>query len=42
MKLMNHVKAGVSGEVVAVYAENGAAVQRGQALFAIVASGSSR
>ena len=36
MKLMNHVKASVSGEVVAVYCENGVAVQKGQALFAIV------
>jgi biotin carboxyl carrier protein len=35
MKLMNHVKAGVGGEVVAVYCENGVAVQKGQALFAI-------
>ena len=41
MKLMYHVKADVSGEVVAVYAENGVAVQKGQALFAIVPSGSS-
>ena len=31
MKLMNHVKAGVSGEVVAVYVENGVAVQKGRA-----------
>ena len=36
MKLMNHVKASVRGEVVAVYCENGVAVQKGQALFAIV------
>jgi acetyl-CoA carboxylase biotin carboxyl carrier protein len=35
MKLMNHVKAGVSGEVVAVYCDNGVAIQKGQALFAI-------
>ncbi len=41
MKLMNHVKADVSGEVVAVYCENGVAVQKGQALFAIAPSGSS-
>jgi acetyl-CoA carboxylase biotin carboxyl carrier protein len=41
MKLMNHVKAGVSGEVVAVYCENGATVRKGQALFAIAPSGSS-
>ena len=36
MKLMNHVKAGVAGMVVAVLVENGAAVQKGQALFEIV------
>ena len=41
MKLMNHVKAGVGGEVVAVYCENGVAVQKGQLLFAIAPSGSS-
>jgi acetyl-CoA carboxylase biotin carboxyl carrier protein len=41
MKLMNHVKAGVTGEVVAVYCENGVAVQKEQALFAIAPSGSS-
>ena len=41
MKLMNHVKADVSGEGVAVYCENGVAVQKGQALFAIAPSGSS-
>jgi acetyl-CoA carboxylase biotin carboxyl carrier protein len=41
MKLMNHVKARVSGEVVAVYCENGVAVQKDQALFAIAPSGSS-
>jgi acetyl-CoA carboxylase biotin carboxyl carrier protein len=41
MKLMTHVSAGVSGEVVAVYRQNGAAVQKGQALFAIAPSGSS-
>jgi acetyl-CoA carboxylase biotin carboxyl carrier protein len=41
MKLMNHVKAGVSGEVVAVFCDNGVAVQKGQALFAIAASRSS-
>jgi acetyl-CoA carboxylase biotin carboxyl carrier protein len=41
MKLMNHVKADVSGEVVAVYCDNGVAVQKGQALFAIAPSGSS-
>ena len=41
MKLMNHVKAGVSGEVVAVYVENGVAVQKGEPLFAIAPSESS-
>jgi acetyl-CoA carboxylase biotin carboxyl carrier protein len=35
MKLMNHVKAGVAGDVVAVYAQNGGSVRKGQALFAI-------
>jgi len=39
MKLMNHVKAGASGDVVAVYGENGVAVKKGQALFAIAPSG---
>ena len=38
MKLMNHVKAGVGGEVVAVFVENGVAVEKGQALFAIARS----
>ena len=41
MKLMNHVKAGVGGNVVAVYCENGATVRKGQALFAIAPTGSS-
>jgi acetyl-CoA carboxylase biotin carboxyl carrier protein len=41
MKLMNHVKARVGGEVVAVYCENGVAVQKDQALFAIAPSESS-
>lgn len=36
MKLMNHVKAGAPGEVVAVFVENGVAVQAGEALFAVV------
>jgi acetyl-CoA carboxylase biotin carboxyl carrier protein len=36
MKLMNHLKAGVSGTVVAVYGENGVAVEKGERLFAIV------
>jgi acetyl-CoA carboxylase biotin carboxyl carrier protein len=35
MKLMNHVKASVSGEVIAVYCDNGVAVRKDQALFAI-------
>lgn len=35
MKLMSHLKAGVSGEVVAVLAENAQAVDRGDPLFAI-------
>lgn len=36
MKLMTHVKAGVAGEVVAVYVDNGVAVSKGAPLFAIV------
>jgi biotin carboxyl carrier protein len=39
MKLMNHVKAGISGTVVAVYGENGVAVRKGEALFAIAPDG---
>ena len=39
MKLMNHVKAGIAGTVVAVYGDNGVAVQKGQPLFAIVPAG---
>jgi acetyl-CoA carboxylase biotin carboxyl carrier protein len=39
MKLMNHLKAGVAGEVVAVYGDNGAAVRKGEPLFAIVPLG---
>jgi acetyl-CoA carboxylase biotin carboxyl carrier protein len=35
MKLMNHLKAGVGGTVVAVYGVNGVAVEKGQPLFAI-------
>jgi acetyl-CoA carboxylase biotin carboxyl carrier protein len=35
MKLMNHLKAGVAGTVVAVYGRNGEAVQQGEPLFAI-------
>jgi acetyl-CoA carboxylase biotin carboxyl carrier protein len=41
MKLMNHVKASVSGEVVAVYCENGVVVRKDQALFTIAPSESS-
>ena len=41
MKLMTHVKSGVSGEVVAVCVENGVAVRKGEPLFAIASSGSS-
>jgi len=41
MKLMNHVKAGVGGEVVAVYGTDGVAVHKGQVLFAIDPAGSS-
>jgi acetyl-CoA carboxylase biotin carboxyl carrier protein len=40
MKLMNHVKAGVAGEVLNVYGANGASVHKGEALFAIAPSGS--
>lgn len=40
MKLMNHVKAGISGVVVGVYGENGVAVRKGQALFAIAPAAS--
>ena len=40
MKLMSHLKAGVSGRVVAVYGENGVAGEQGQPLFAIARSGS--
>jgi acetyl-CoA carboxylase biotin carboxyl carrier protein len=35
MKLMNHLKAGVGGTVVAVYPDNGVAVSKGDPLFAI-------
>lgn len=41
MKLMNHVKAGVAGVVVAVYGDNGVAVHKDQALFAIAPEGGS-
>lgn len=36
MKLMSHLKAGIRGEVVAVYGRNGEAVQKGEPLFAIM------
>jgi acetyl-CoA carboxylase biotin carboxyl carrier protein len=39
MKLMNHVKAGVSGTVVAVLPENGHMVELGQPLFLIDPAG---
>lgn len=35
MKLMNHLKAAVSGTVLEVYGDNGVAVRQGQPLFAI-------
>lgn len=41
MKLMTHVKAGISGEIVGVYGQNGVAVQKGQVLFGIAPSGTS-
>jgi acetyl-CoA carboxylase biotin carboxyl carrier protein len=41
MKLMNHVKARVGGQIVAVYGQNGVVVRKGEALFAIAPSGSS-
>lgn len=41
MKLMTHVKAGVSGEIVVVCVENGVAVQKGEPLFAIAPGSSS-
>ena len=40
MKLMSHLKAGVTGELVAVYGRNGERVQKGEALFAIAPAGS--
>ncbi len=40
MKLMSHLKAGVAGTVVAVGADDGVAVSKDQALFAIDVSGS--
>jgi acetyl-CoA carboxylase biotin carboxyl carrier protein len=36
MKLMNHVKAGVGGEVVAVFVDNGGAVDKDQTLVAVI------
>ena len=41
MKLMSRVKAGVSGEVVAIYAENGVAVAKDEPLFAVAIGGPS-
>ncbi len=35
MKLMNHLKAGVGGQVVAILAENGTAVAKDEPLFAV-------
>ena len=35
MKLMNHLKAGVDGRVVAIYPENGQAVAKDEPLFAV-------
>ena len=40
MKLMSHLQAGVAGEVVAVYGQNGVAVGTGEQLFAIAPVGS--
>lgn len=40
MKLMNHLKAGISGRVVAIYVENGVAVAKDEPLFAIASEGS--
>lgn len=40
MKLMSHLKAGVAGEVVAIYGRNGERVDKGEALFAIAPAGS--
>jgi acetyl-CoA carboxylase biotin carboxyl carrier protein len=39
MKLMNHVKAEVTGRVVEILAENGSPVEQGQALFTVVPAG---
>lgn len=36
MKLMSHLKAGIGGEVVAIFVENGVAVEKGEALIAIM------
>lgn len=41
MKLMNHLKAGVDGEVVEVYGRDGISVDKGEPLFAIIPSASS-
>ncbi len=39
MKLMNPIRAGVSGTIVAILAENGTAVEEGQALVRVKVSG---
>ena len=39
MKLMNPIRAGVSGTVVAILAENGAAVEEGEALIRVKVEG---
>ena len=39
MKLMNHLKAGVAGVVVAIYADNGATVDKDDPLFAVSVEG---
>ena len=39
MKLMNPIRAGVSGTVVAILAQNGAAVEEGEALIRVKVEG---
>lgn len=39
MKLMNHIKAGIAGDVLAVYVENGVGVEKDAPLFAIAPNG---
>lgn len=41
MKLMNHLKAGVDGEVVEVYGRDGVSVDKGEPLFAIIPAATS-